>query len=242
MRLPSDIVAACVGYAPQAGVEPAGLLTVVQTETGGRPFEAADLDPSDGIEPAMLFERHVFLKRLKALAPGLVAEAKKQGLTVPKWQGPGSAQYADQKTSAGRLALVAKAAALHAEAAYQSVSMGLFQVMGFNYAAAGYGSAVEMHAALTRGGLPAHLACGIAFMRSKGLLKKLGAHQWKEFALGYNGTAYRKNEYDTKLAAGYASWTAQLRSAPVADHVAADDRRCSSSVTRTRASVPCRSP
>ena len=37
MRLPSDIVQACIAYAPQAGVEPACHLTVVQTETGGRP-------------------------------------------------------------------------------------------------------------------------------------------------------------------------------------------------------------
>jgi len=67
MRLPPDIVAAAKLVAPQAGVEPACLLTVIETETGGRPFEAADLDLSDGIEPALLFERHVFLKRLKAL-------------------------------------------------------------------------------------------------------------------------------------------------------------------------------
>lgn len=211
MKIPADIIAACRGYAPQVGVEAAALLTVVEVETGGRPFEAADLDPSDGIEPAMLFERHVFLKRLTLLAPKLVPEAKRQGLTVARWQGPGSAQYADQKTSAGRLALIAKAAALHPEATYQSLSMGLFQVMGFNHLACGHPSAVAMHAALTRGGLAAHLAVGIAFMRSKGLLKKLAAKDWAGFAKGYNGTAYRKNAYDAKLAAAYARWTVALR-------------------------------
>lgn len=222
MRLPNDIVAAAKLVSPSAGVEPACLLTVIETETGGRPFEPADIDPSDGIEPAILFERHVFLKRLKALAPGLVAEAKRQGLTVAKWQGPGSAQYADQKTSAARLALLAKAVAVHPEAAYQSVSMGLFQVMGFNHAACGFESAVAMHAALTRGGLGTHLAVGVAFMRSKGLLKKLAARDWKGFALGYNGTAYAKNQYDKKLADGYARWTTALRATPVAPVVAAD--------------------
>ncbi|MCJ2035526.1 N-acetylmuramidase domain-containing protein [Methylobacterium sp. J-068] len=207
---------------PQSGVEAACLLTVIEVETGGRPFEAADLDPSDGNEPALLFERHVFLKRLKALAPGLVDEAKRQGLTVSKWGGPGSAQYADQKTSAGRLALMAKAAALHAEAAYQSASFGLFQVMGFNYTACGFPSAVAMHAALTRGGVATHLAVGIAFMRSKGLLRKLGAHDWKAFASGYNGTAYKKNAYDAKLADAFARWTTVLRAAPVSPAAAAD--------------------
>lgn len=211
MRIPDDIIAAAKTVAPSAGVDAASMLTVIEVETGGRALEPADLDPSDGLEPAMLFERHIFLKRLKALAPELVAEAKRQGLTVARWQGPGSAQYADQKTSAGRLALVAKAAALHAEAAYQSVSMGLFQVMGFNHAACGFDSAVAMHAALTRGGLATHLAVGVAFMRSKGLLKKLAARDWAGFAKGYNGTAYAKNAYDKKLAAAYARWTTALR-------------------------------
>ncbi len=214
MRIPDDIVAAAQTIAPSASVEPAGLLAVIEVETGGRAFEPADLDTSDGVEPAMLFERHVFLQRLKKLAPDLVGEAKRQGLTVPAWQGPGSAQYADQKTSAARLALVARAAALHPEAAYQSVSMGLFQVMGFNFAACGYESAVAMHAALTQGGLPKHLAVGITFMRSKGLLRKLSARDWKGFASGYNGTAYAKNAYDKKLAAAFARWTTQLRAAP----------------------------
>lgn len=222
MRLSPDIVTAAKLVAPQAGVEAACLLTVIEVETGGRPFESADLDPSDGIEPALLFERHVFLKRLKVLAPNLVDEAKRQGLTVSKWGGPGSAQYADQKTSAGRLALMAKAAALHAEAAYQSASFGLFQVMGFNFASCGFDSAVAMHAALTRGGVATHLAVGIAFMRSKGLLRKLGAHDWAGFAKGYNGTAYKKNAYDAKLADAYARWTTTLRAAPVAPAAAAD--------------------
>ncbi len=126
MRLSETIVAAVLAAAPYAGIEPAGLLTVTQVETGGRPFETADLDPSDGIEPCMLFERHQFTRALAKLAPDLLPEAKRQGLAIPKWLGPGSSQYADQKTSAGRLAAIARAAAIHPEAAYQSCSMGLF--------------------------------------------------------------------------------------------------------------------
>ena len=55
MRLPADIVAAIRTCAPRVGIETAGMLTVVEVETGGRPFEPADLDPSDGLEPIMLF-------------------------------------------------------------------------------------------------------------------------------------------------------------------------------------------
>ncbi len=222
MNLPATIIAAIVAAAPAQGIEPAGLLTVTQVETGGRAFEPADLDPSDGIEPCMLFERHRFYARLKAIAPKLLGEAKRQGLAIPKWLGPGSSQYADQKTSAGRLALIARAAAIHPEAAYQACSMGLYQVMGENHAAAGYGSAVEMHAGLTRGGIESHLACGIAFMRSKGLLKHLAGRDWKAFAKGYNGTAYAKNRYDRKLADAYAFWSTKMGAAPVPAEAAAD--------------------
>ncbi|BCM83573.1 N-acetylmuramidase domain-containing protein [Methylobacterium indicum] len=214
MNLANTIIAAILAAAPAQGVEPAGLLAVVQTETGGRPFETADLDPSDGIEPCMLYERHVAYRLFKAKGAAALKEAKRQGLVVPKWQGPGSPQYADQKTSAGRLALIARAAALDPEIAYASCSIGLFQVMGGNHAAAGFGSAKEMHDVLTRGGIEAHIACGIAFMRSKGLLKHLAARDWAAFAKGYNGTAYKKNAYDRKLADAYAYWSTKLRAKP----------------------------
>lgn len=195
---------------------------MVQTETGGHPFETADVDPSDGIEPCMLYERHVAYRLFKAKGAAALKEAKRQGFVVPKWQGPGSAQYADQKTSAGRLALIARVAALDPEIAYASCSIGLFQVMGGNHGAAGYGSALEMHNALTRGGIEAHIACGIAFMRSKGLLKHLAARDWAAFAKGYNGTAYKRNVYDRKLAEAYAYWSTKLRSAPAPETAVAD--------------------
>ncbi|WP_267358504.1 MULTISPECIES: N-acetylmuramidase domain-containing protein [unclassified Methylobacterium] len=222
MKLDPRYVAAVVAAAPQQGIEPAALLAVVETETNGRPFESADLDPSDGIEPAMLYERHVAYRGFAAKGADILAEAKRQGLVVPKWQGPRSAQYADQGTSAGRLALIARAAALDPEVAYASCSMGWFQVLGENHKHAGFDSAVEMHSALTRGGIEAHLACGVAFMRSTGLIRHLAAHDWAAFARGYNGKQFKKNGYDTKLAAAYAEWTTKLPAAPAPAATLAD--------------------
>ncbi|TWH25864.1 MULTISPECIES: N-acetylmuramidase domain-containing protein [unclassified Aminobacter] len=39
---------------------------------------------------------------------------------------------------------------------------------------------------------------------SWGVGQVMGAHDWAAFARGYNGPAYRRNRYDTKLAAAYA--------------------------------------
>lgn len=214
MQLSPDIVAAAKAQAARAGIEPAGVLTVIQTETGGKPFESADLDFSDGREPIMLFERHIFYRELKKLAPALLKRAVAEGLAIPKWLGPGSSQYADQRTSAGKLAVIARAVAIHPEAAYRATSMGLFQVCGFNAQACGYASAVEMHDRLAHGLVEAHIEAGIAFLRSKGLLRALAARDWKASAKGYNGTAYAKNQYDKKLAQHYAEWTSALRTGP----------------------------
>lgn len=221
-RIAQDIIDAVRAYAPGVGVEAAGLMAVIATETGGRPFESADLDSSDGTEPAMLYERHIAYRLFKAKGAKALAEATRQGLVTPKWQGPGSAQYADQKTSAGRLALIARAAALDPEIAYASCSMGLFQVMGGNHKSCGFSSAVEMHHTLTMGGIEAHLACGIAFLRSNGFLKHLAGHDWARLARGYKGTAYAKNQYDKKLASNYATWATVLRTGPATVSANAD--------------------
>ncbi len=41
------------------------------------------------------------------------------------------------------------------------------------------------------------------FLKANGLISKLQRHDWAGFARGYNGSAYAKNQYDTKLAAAY---------------------------------------
>ena len=41
------------------------------------------------------------------------------------------------------------------------------------------------------------------FLKANGLISKLQRHDWAGFARGYNGSAYAKNQYDTKLAVAY---------------------------------------
>jgi len=184
--------------AERRSIEPAALMAVVEVECGGQPYEA------DGHTPRFLFERHVFYKQLPATKR---ATAVNQGLAIPKWSR--TTQYSDLGTSAGRQAVLKRARAIDLEAANRSCSWGVGQIMGFHAPALGYGSATAMVSELTNGGLGAQIDCMVRFVKMKGLIAKLNAHDWAGFARTYNGEAYKQNAYDTRLAAAYARWHAQ---------------------------------
>lgn len=94
------------------------------------------------------------------------------------------------------------------ELAALATSWGLGQVMGFNHEALGYENALAMVEAFA-GGEAAQLAGMVSFIRHAKLLDALLAQDWKAFARGYNGPAYAKNAYDTKLEAAAARWKAK---------------------------------
>lgn len=83
----------------------------------------------------------------------------------------------------------------------ESASYGSFQIMGENYALCGYGSAQEMLAAYNNGGEYEQLKSFIKFVINNKLDRFLRLGIWELFAKGYNGTGYRENKYDSKLAA-----------------------------------------
>lgn len=89
------------------------------------------------------------------------------------------------------------------EAALDSASYGAFQIMGENAELCGYGSAHEMIAAFNNGGEAEQLNAFVNFVIAKKLDAFLRTHNWTGFAEGYNGTGYRENQYDIKLATLY---------------------------------------
>lgn len=202
------------------GIEPAALLAVTDVETAGKAFEEADKST-----PSFLFERHIFYDELQNRAPGKLSAAEAQGLAHKGWRG--RAQYADEGTSTGRLALLARARAIDPDCADRCCSWGLGQVMGNNATDLGFPNAEDMVAHMSSGGVAAQLDVMIGFIRHrKGLLEALKRHDWKTFARGYNGEGYAKNNYDAKLAAAYARWArapapmAPAPQAPVPDVLA----------------------
>lgn len=115
-------------------------------------------------------------------------------------------KYAGQEMPASRggqaaeWANFAKASAIDAEAAIKSISMGLAQVMGFNYKMIGYETPQAMFNALSSGEA-AQILSFFDFVRAAKLEDEARAGQWTAFARKYNGPAQKG--YDTKIAKRY---------------------------------------
>ncbi|MGC2776498.1 MAG: N-acetylmuramidase domain-containing protein [Bradyrhizobium sp.] len=183
--------------AAEAGLEKAALLALVEVETSGAPFEA------DGRTPTLLYERHKAWANAAKVSKALQAAFGRAGLAIARWSP--STQYKDQGSSAGRLALIAKARSISEEVANQSASWGLGQTLGSNYETLGYASACAMVDHLT-GNVPAQIDCLITFLKGRQLVEPLNAHEWTTVARGYNGPGYAANRYDVRLADAYKRW------------------------------------
>jgi len=97
------------------------------------------------------------------------------------------------------------ASALNRDAALKSASWGLFQIMGFNWRLCGYSSLQAFINAMYRSE-GEQLKAFIGFVKSQRLDRHLRNLNWAKFAEGYNGSAYKENKYDTKLAAAYKKY------------------------------------
>lgn len=204
----SDSIALQIAQAAEkAGIPKAGMLAIVEVETAGSPTEA------DGRTPNFLFERHIFRRELAARQPGKVKQAEAAGLAYPHWR-PKTAtdqgQYFDEKTSAAKLALLARAKAIDEDCALRSCSWGLPQIMGNECLEVGFPSARSLVDYMSSGGVAAHIEVMIRFLKSRKLVSAIEAKDWAYVALKYNGAGYEKNHYDTRLAAANRKWERRL--------------------------------
>lgn len=186
-----DVIAAIEKVAAEAGVEGPALLAVAEVESGGRAFALV----GGRREPMIRFEGHYFDRRLSGQAREL---ARARGLASPKVGG-----VPNPRSQAARWALVERAAGIDRDAAWESVSWGLGQVMGAHWAWLGYADVAAM-VTEARSGVEGQTRQMLRFVERAGLLQPLRQRDWAAFARGYNGPAYRKNAYDTRLAAAYA--------------------------------------
>jgi hypothetical protein len=98
---------------------------------------------------------------------------------------------------------------LDREAALSSASWGIGQVMGFNAKIAGYDDVESLVKAMSDSEDNQLLATASEINRNN-LGGALRSHDWANFARGYNGPNYQINQYDRRLAAGYAKFNAGL--------------------------------
>lgn len=171
--------------AQELGCEVAAIKAVAQVEAG------SDAELSDG-SPKILFEAHHFSRLTN----------HKYDVTFPKissrvWN---KKLYVGGKGEHFRLQIATK---LDRDAALQSASWGMFQIMGFNWAACGYKSLQDFINDMYAGEV-GHLRAFVGFIRKNpSLLTAIRKKKWAAFASGYNGPAYRENNYDIKLEQAY---------------------------------------
>lgn len=166
-------------------VDPAAVWAVWDVEGSASPF-------IDG-RPTILFEPHRFSR-----ATGHRYDASHPKISSRKWN---RALY--PANQAGRWQQLLDAVALDVDAGFASASYGGFQVLGENYAVCGATSpwAFAWQQSQTEAD---QLDAFLRFVEGKGLAPALRRQDWPAFARGYNGSAYRENRYDTRLAAAFA--------------------------------------
>jgi hypothetical protein len=95
-----------------------------------------------------------------------------------------------------------RAAAINRDAALESCSWGMFQIMGFNWNRCGVNSLQEFVNAMYKGE-DAQLQIFVNYIIKAGLSDEIRDKRWAAFARQYNGAGYAANKYDIKLAAAY---------------------------------------
>lgn len=190
--------------AAERRIEAAALLAVVEVESGGQALVEVD----GRVMPPILFEYHVFHRRLRASQrPAAVAA----GLAAPRW-----GQIAYPRRMSERYALLERAKLIDRDAAFAACSWGVGQVLGENARWLGYANA-EALAAEAMAGVAGQVALMLRFVEKRGLREALAARDWTAFAEGYNGPGHARHDYAGRLARAYAAWRARP---PAADEPA----------------------
>lgn len=194
VRQSEELREAVAAVADENGLEPAGLLAVIQVECGGR--LTANIGGRE--EPLIRFEGHYFhrllpaIKRNRAIVAGL-ASARAGAVKNPRSQ-------------ARRWALVGRASDIDRPAALSSTSWGVGQVMGAHWRWLGYAS-IDALVAETRADIEGQVRLMARYIVKAKLGQRLSDRDWAGFARAYNGPGYRRNRYDLKLAQAHASIT-----------------------------------
>lgn len=155
----------------------------------------------DDGRPKILFERHIFARRL--LATGM----KKDQLDMLALAQPDiiNSKPGAYVGGAGEYRKLERAKRHSEPAAIESCSWGMFQIMGFHWRRLGYSSAEQFAEYMARDA-GHHLDAFVRFIRAEPALHRaLRWQKWADVARLYNGPAYAKNQYDTKLANAYAA-------------------------------------
>lgn len=181
----ADIIAA----AERINVAPAQIkaLSDVESPKGG-------FNP-DGT-PKILFERHKYWQALTQR--NWITKRNEMSLDYPDICHKSAGAY-NLRPQYNKLEI---AATLNWDAAHESASFGFGQVMGFNWRKLGYESVRDFVTQMYESE-GAQLDAVCRYIKATGLDAALRRKDWAAFAEGYNGSDYKRNDYDNRMSAAY---------------------------------------
>ncbi|MGB3388333.1 MAG: N-acetylmuramidase domain-containing protein, partial [Pseudaminobacter sp.] len=107
------------------------------------------------------------------------------------------------------------------QAAHESVSWGIAQVMGAHWQWLGYGD-IDALVAEARSGVAGQIRLMMRYIEKSGLAAALRKHDWGGFARGYNGPDYKRRSYDAKIAAAYEKYRTRYDEGQIAKTISPD--------------------
>lgn len=192
-------IAGCLGIEPEAGV------AVMAVESGGTAFV-------DG-RMVIRFENHIFFEQWGRQNPAAFAEHFRYSAAA-RWKGHEFRARAEDAwksfhgKQSGEWEVFRFAESLDRKGARMSISMGLPQVMGFNFARLGFGSVDEMFDAFAApaSGERAQVTGMFDFIKgpktTSAMVDALRGRDWAGFAKGYNGSG-QAAAYGARLGTAY---------------------------------------
>lgn len=182
------------------GVEEAAAKAIASVESNGNGLIT---DPVSGKQvPKILFERHIMFKRLRDNTPLKSAEL------MSKYPDIVNSSTGGYKGGIAEHERLARAVEIDRVSALESASWGAYQVLGLHWKMLGYASVQAfVNDAYTEDG---QLRIFVKFIQAdKRLVKALKEKDWTAFATIYNGPAYKKNQYDSRMKAEYERFSKQ---------------------------------
>jgi len=161
------------------GTSHASLWAVLTVETSGFGF-------LPDRRPKIRYERHVFHKRTS-------------GRFSRQYPDISSPDSGGTTTVTNEYVRLDRAMSLDRQAALESTSWGLGQIMGFNARKLGYTDAEEMATEFIKTEDAQLDGVRRFVMANQSLANALKNKEWKKFAFFYNGAGFVKNAYDKKL-------------------------------------------
>lgn len=187
--------------AKRLGIDPAFALAIITVESGKSPFSNAP-NPLEGLgnPPIIRFEPHVLNSQLSSKG----INEKHGGWGASKLVGRNVDGVSCEGGQANEIACLRKAMSINRDAAFNSISMGMGQIMGFNAKGTGYASAEEMFKQFSSGGGGVNaqiLGMFKLIENNKAHLQAARNKDFSRFSTLYNGASAGSSKHASYMAA-----------------------------------------